>query len=171
MKITKSTVCIPRDEFIREHKRLTKFFTEEAEDQGNELQEVMGGFCGGCMGMCGGAVSDFQIKLDKMGFSPEQYIKIARKVGQRLGYDPSKILFCNTGSNKLMYESPNGTVHFGNPDYPDFIIYSWLEHKGEVPSGTADKRRELYRKRATNIKGDWKKNKYSANNLAINILW
>ena len=127
--------------------------------------------CGGCMGVCGGSVSNFQKKLDKMGFSPEQYIKIARKVGQRLGYNPSKIVFCNRGTNKLMYESPNGTVHFGNPDYPDFIIYSWLEHKGEVPSGTADKRRELYRKRATNIKGDWKKNKYSANNLAINILW
>jgi hypothetical protein len=30
---------------------------------------------------------------------------------------------------------------------------------------------ENYRKRAENIKGKWKKNKESPNNLAINILW
>ena len=32
-------------------------------------------------------------------------------------------------------------------------------------------RRKAYRNRAENIKGNWKNNKYSPNNLAINILW
>lgn len=167
MKITDDNVCIPKEEFIKEHKKLVDFFTEEAKDQSEELNKV----CGGCMGECGGKVSQFQKKLDKIGFKPKLYLKKAKEMASKTGYDPSKVLFCNTGKNKLMYESPDGLVHFGNPDYPDYIIYSFLEHKGEVDEGTADKRRELYRARATNIKGDWKKNKYSANNLAINILW
>jgi len=33
------------------------------------------------------------------------------------------------------------------------------------------KRRQNYLTRSTNIKGDWKKNKYSPNNLSIHILW
>lgn len=172
MQISKDNVTIPKDEFIKEHKRLVKFFSEEAKDQGEELKKVTGsGMCGGCMGACGGAVSDFQSKLDKMGLAPKQYLKQAKIMAEKTGYESDKVVFCNTGKNKLMYESPDGLVHFGNPDYPDYIIYSWLEHKGEVEEGTADKRRELYRARATKIKGDWKKNKYSANNLAINILW
>jgi DNA adenine methylase len=173
MQITKDSVTIPKDEFIKEHKRLVKFFSEEAKDQGEELNKVMGkGMCGGCMGKCGGAVSEFQEKLSKIGLAPKQYLKQAKIMAEKTGYDSDKVVFCNTGKNKLMYESPDKSlVHFGNPDYPDYIIYSWLEHKGEVEKGTADKRRELYRARATKIKGDWKKNKYSANNLAINILW
>ena len=171
LKITKDSVTIPKKEFIREHKKLVSFFEEQAKDQGEELKKVTGGMCGGCDGACGGAISSFQKKLSDIGLKPKQYLKQAKTMAEKTGYDPSKVMFCNTGKNKLMYESPDGLVHFGNPDYPDYIIYSWLEHKGEVEKGTADKRRELYRARATNIKGNWKKNKYSANNLAINILW
>jgi hypothetical protein len=43
--------------------------------------------------------------------------------------------------------------------YEDFT-----KHKDE-------ERRQQYLSRATNIKGNWKKNKYSPKNLAINILW
>ena len=43
--------------------------------------------------------------------------------------------------------------------YEDFT-----KHKDE-------ERRKDYRRRAENIKGNWKNNKYSPNNLAINILW
>ena len=50
-------------------------------------------------------------------------------------------------------------VHFGDIRYEDFT-----HHKN-------NKRRESYLKRATNIKGNWKENKYSRNNLAINLLW
>ena len=32
-------------------------------------------------------------------------------------------------------------------------------------------RRERYLKRAMNIKGDWKNNKYSSNNMSIALLW
>ena len=59
-----------------------------------------------------------------------------------------------------MVENPKGKmVHFGAKGYDDFT-----KHKD-------DTRRQNYLSRATNIKGDWKKDKYSPNNLAINILW
>ena len=40
----------------------------------------------------------------------------------------------------------------------------YTKHKDE-------KRRKSYLARAKGIKGDWKNNKYSANNLSIHLLW
>ena len=64
-------------------------------------------------------------------------------------------------SKKYMVKNPenNKWVHFGDNRYQDFT-----KHKDT-------KRRSLYLKRATNIKGNWKDDKYSANNLSINLLW
>ena len=50
-------------------------------------------------------------------------------------------------------------VHFGQIGYEDYT-----KHKDK-------KRRKNYLTRSGKIKGDWKKNKYSANNLARNVLW
>jgi hypothetical protein len=76
------------------------------------------------------------------------------------------------GKNKVLYKSnkPNKKymildmanhkwVHFGDIEYEDFT-----KHKDQ-------ERRKRYLSRAKNIKGDWKDNKYSSNNLSINILW
>ena len=62
---------------------------------------------------------------------------------------------------KYMVKNPtnNKWVHFGGFAYEDFT-----KHKDT-------KRRDRYLKRATNIKGNWKDDKYSANNLSINLLW
>jgi type III secretory pathway component EscR len=51
--------------------------------------------------------------------------------------------------------------HFGSmkPPYQDY-----LKHKN-------DKRQKNYLARASNIKGNWKNNKYSSNNLSQKILW
>jgi len=61
---------------------------------------------------------------------------------------------------KFMIQDDNGKwIHFGQMGYEDY-----LHHK--------DYERMLrYRSRATNMKGEWKSNPYSANNLSINILW
>lgn len=53
----------------------------------------------------------------------------------------------------------NHIVHFGQMGYEDFT-----KHKD-------NDRRQNYLNRATNIKGDWKNNKYSPNNLSIHLLW
>lgn len=62
---------------------------------------------------------------------------------------------------KFMVLDPNTGkwVHFGQKGYDDFT-----KHRDEG-------RKHAYLARATKIKGDWKKDKYSPNNLSINILW
>ena len=61
---------------------------------------------------------------------------------------------------KYMVLNDNGKyIHFGQIGYEDFTQHKDL------------KRRDAYLKRATKIKGNWKSDKYSPNNLSINILW
>lgn len=64
-------------------------------------------------------------------------------------------------SKKYMVLNPETKkyIHFGDKNYQDFT-----EHRDK-------QRQKAYLSRATNIKGDWKSNKYSPNNLSINILW
>lgn len=67
----------------------------------------------------------------------------------------------NKKDKKFMVFDPyeEKMIHFGQMGYEDY-----LKHK--------DYDRMLrYRARATNMKGDWRNNPYSANNLSINILW
>ena len=53
----------------------------------------------------------------------------------------------------------NRWVNFGQMGYSDYT-----RHRDK-------NRRRNYLTRARNIKGDWRKNHYSPNNLAIHILW
>lgn len=114
-----------------------------------------------------GKPTGIEKKLSKLGFSPRVYLKVARQKAKKYGLKPSKLQFSDKPSKKLQYDG----VYFGSTPNNDFIIYSFKELEGKVPKGTAKKRRDSYRARATKIKGDWKKNKTSPNNLAINILW
>lgn len=50
-------------------------------------------------------------------------------------------------------------VSFGQLDYEDYT-----KHRNKL-------RRRNYLTRSRSIKGDWKKNKYSPNNLSIHVLW
>jgi hypothetical protein len=61
---------------------------------------------------------------------------------------------------KYMVLAPNNTwVHFGQMGYEDYT----KTHN--------DKKKKNYLARATKMKGDWKNNPYSPNNLSIHILW
>lgn len=62
---------------------------------------------------------------------------------------------------KYMIYNPktNRMVHFGQMGYEDFTKHRNLD------------RRNNYLLRASRIKGNWKDDKYSPNNLSINILW
>jgi len=71
----------------------------------------------------------------------------------------AELLLSSRKDKKYMIIHNNRKVHFGGAGYEDFT-----KHKNV-------KRRDAYLKRAMGIKGDWKDNKYSPNNLAINILW
>jgi hypothetical protein len=73
---------------------------------------------------------------------------------------PNAGLYVSTRKNKK-YMLYNGckTVHFGQLPYEDFT-----KHCNRT-------RRKNYLQRATHIKGDWKKDAYSPNMLAIHLLW
>jgi 2-phospho-L-lactate transferase/gluconeogenesis factor (CofD/UPF0052 family) len=61
---------------------------------------------------------------------------------------------------KYMIQKPDGKmVHFGQQGAEDFTF-----HQNKI-------RRQNYLNRAMNIKGKWKDDMYSPNNLSINLLW
>jgi hypothetical protein len=81
---------------------------------------------------------------------------------QRYFNDPDVRIYLSTRKNSkyAIYDPKNDKlVHFGNIDY-----YDYTKHQNE-------ERRENYIKRASNIRGNWRDNPYSPNNLAINLLW
>lgn len=82
------------------------------------------------------------------------------KAVEYLGED-AVLFFSPKESKKYRIYNPNTNkwVDFGQMGYEDFT-----KHLNE-------ERRQRYLKRATNIKGNWRDDKYSPNNLSINILW
>ena len=71
-----------------------------------------------------------------------------------------EIFISDRKDKKYMVLTPEGKkVHFGNINYEDFTRHN------------NDSRRENYLKRASNIKGNWKADKYSPNNLSLKIIW
>lgn len=84
--------------------------------------------------------------------------EVQRKAKQYLGKN-SDIYLSSRKDKKYMVLHNNKWIHFGAMGYEDFT-----KHKDK-------ERRDAYLRRATKIKGNWKDNKYSPNNLAIHILW
>ena len=73
----------------------------------------------------------------------------------------AKLYPSNKKDKKYAIYDPNNDkwVNFGQLGYEDFT-----KHKNK-------ERRQNYLTRSRNIKGNWKNNKYSPNNLSIHILW
>jgi hypothetical protein len=87
------------------------------------------------------------------------YDKVYEKAKKYLG-DDVVISESTRKGKKFMVKTPEDKwVHFGALGYEDFT-----KHKDTA-------RRDRYLKRSTKIKGNWKNNLYSPNNLSINILW
>lgn len=84
--------------------------------------------------------------------------EVQRKSKQYLGKN-SDIYLSSRKDKKYMVLHNNKWIHFGAMGYEDYT-----KHKDK-------ERRDTYLKRAMGIKGNWKYNKYSPNNLAIHILW
>ena len=113
-----------------------------------------------------GGMDKFHKQLEKDKITHEQYMEAVKKAAEKNDYNPSMLEMASDGNHKLTYKTPDGkVVPFGKVDYNDYIIYTLSNNK------FADKYKNAYRARATKIKGDWEDDKYSPNNLAINILW
>ena len=76
-------------------------------------------------------------------------------------YGPNAILHrSNTKNKKYSIQTPEGKIiNFGQMGYEDFT-----KHNDEL-------RRYNYILRTSKIRGDWRSNKYSPNNLSRTILW
>lgn len=110
--------------------------------------------------------------LSGEGYGTTAYLKEARRRAKAHGYDPSKLELADDGVHKLQITTPEGkVVKFGRKGYGDHLIWSEKEAKGEVPRGTAEKKRSTFRKSHLAMKGQWRDDKYSPNWLAIRILW
>lgn len=86
--------------------------------------------------------------------------KVAEKAKEYLGKN-AVIFRANKPKKKYMVFDPNNEkwIYFGEMSYQDHT-----KHNDPI-------RRENYLRRTANMKGDWKNNRYSANNLSRNLLW
>ena len=101
------------------------------------------------------------------GISNKYYLNKAKQFAQKTGYNPNLLKFSENPKYKLNYDG----VNFGNAGYNDYIIYKRLEKTGLADDNEAEKRRQLYLHRSKFIKGNWKNNKLSKNNLSRSIIW
>jgi len=73
---------------------------------------------------------------------------------------PIPLAISTRKNKKYMIQDHQGKwISFGQLPYSDYT-----KHQD-------DERRRRYLLRASNIKGDWRNNKYSSNNLSIHLLW
>lgn len=99
----------------------------------------------------------------------EQLIKISnpqeviRKAQHYFNNPDIRVYLSNRKSKKYAIYDPNNKklIHFGQFDPP---MQDYTKHKNLL-------RRDNYLKRTANIRGSWKNDKYSANNLARVLLW
>ena len=83
---------------------------------------------------------------------------VFRRFKKYKGNDNATIDISPRPEKKYVVRVDGRSIHFGST-LPDFT-----KHKNQA-------RRERYLQRATAIKGKWRNDKYSANALAINLLW
>jgi hypothetical protein len=122
---------------------------------------------GGSMCGCGPIRGRFKSYLAAREIDPQKYLDAAKAAAKKTGYDPRALEFSDDDEHKLMIYNDEGKVRrFGRVGYGDFIIHSMAGAQS-----VADKKRDRFRKSHMAMGGDWKKDKYSPNWLAINILW
>ena len=101
-------------------------------------------------------LEDKKVELYKVSLPDEVQVKLSKWLNQDV------LLLVSPKKNKkyrVFDEKNEKFIDFGDIRFEDFT-----KHKD-------DNRRNRYLNRATNMKGDWKKNKFSPNNLSINGLW
>jgi hypothetical protein len=109
----------------------------------------------------------FSNQLKELKIPIKTYLNTAKQRAKNAGYDPKLLSLSKDKEYKLNYDG----VNFGRTGYGDFIIWSILEDRGLVEKGYADKKQNVFRASHTKIKGDWKNNPKSPNNLALKINW
>lgn len=114
----------------------------------------------------------FLEQLRQNGVDPSLYLKEAQRRAKVAGL-PYKLLgFADDGIHKLAIPNTEGKlIRFGRVGYGDHLIWNHLENEEKAEKGTADAKRNTFRKSHSAMKGNWRKNPFSPNNLALAILW
>jgi len=110
----------------------------------------------------GGGGSDFKTQLKSIGMTPATYLKKAKSKAKSEGYDPKLLMFATDGIHKLELQGSK----FGRVGYKDFIMWSHL-----ASPSVASQHRDTFHKSHSKMRGAWKSNPLSPNNLALKILW
>jgi hypothetical protein len=86
-------------------------------------------------------------------------LEVQKKAEKYLGKNVI-VYLSNKPEKKYMIEKPDGkVVYFGQMGFEDFT-----KHKDQ-------ERRQRYLRRTENMRGNWRNDPYSANNLSRNLLW
>jgi hypothetical protein len=123
--------------------------------------------------MIGGSMKadTFMKQLEKLKISRNEYLSHAKMMALSRGYNPDLLSFAEDNNHKLKYESPKGIVRFGKANYGDYIIYQFMEKMGDVERGFAKKKRRVFRASHSEISRIHHLDKYSPNEMSINVIW
>ena len=104
------------------------------------------------------------------GKGKDWYLSKVQSIAKKLKY--SKPYYSDDKTHKFMITAPDGSIrYFGRIGYGDYHLWSEEERKGNVPIGYADMKRNVFHKSHEKIKGNWRNDPYSPNNLSLNLLW
>ena len=87
--------------------------------------------------------------------------KVKRNLKKYIPIDTPELFISNRKNKKYQILDPNTNkfIHFGSLSYEDFTKHHDLQ------------RQKNYIIRASNIRGDWRSDKFSPNNLSLYLLW
>jgi hypothetical protein len=95
----------------------------------------------------------------------QEFLTAAKAKANAKGYNPNA-LYLDTGPTyKLVYKDGTRTVRFGRKGYGDHIYYSKFEPE------IAEQKRNTFRKSHGAISRIYGLGKFSANEMALKILW
>ena len=114
---------------------------------------------------------DFQQRLIELNISPIYYLRKAKSLAKLNGLNYKTLDFSNAKNKKLsILDDQNKKVNFGSAVNNDFIIWTILEKRKDVPKDYAKMKQNVFWQSHTKMNYD-KEDKYSANNLSLFILW
>ena len=105
-------------------------------------------------------------QLHEWRVNPMDYLAVAKKKAHEQGLADNMLSFSTDEKHKFQIPNVDGKIiRFGAVGLGDYLLYSLIHDPKK------EQHRDNYRKRATKIKGDWAKDPYSPNSLAIGVLW
>ncbi len=104
---------------------------------------------------------NFKMLMKQNKIPLNKYLEIMRYIAINNGYN-KELTFSNNPKYKLQYDN----VNFGSSTNKDYILYLLMNGKKE-----GLKHRLNYLKRSSKIKGEWKNDTISPNNLSRIIIW